>query len=386
MESSLERINQSVLKFLSPLDLKSTYKTIVEEAVDLVGGDEAIIIQRVRNGFRAVYASSTVGYQVKTRKYGFTYHAFTQKKAFVISSEEFLKVHPHLAKEQIKSSIFIPLSYKNKSFGVLIVQAKTDKSFSDRELEVLKLFGSFASMAMKKSQLYDETKKALEVRDLFITTASHELRTPLTTINGYMQLLKNKVTPENFPHYKWFEELTLEVTRLTSLVNELLAINRIRAGHFQYSWKECYLHDIINRSVTTLHFTYPDRMIHFTNNVPDGKDAVVGDRDKLMQVLINILRNAAKFSPPNTPITIELFLKAPNSIIRITDKGRGISKEDLSKVFDEFYKGQNTTEEGMGIGLYLAKRIVTEHHGQLKISSKINKGTSVEIRLPQVKV
>lgn len=388
MENSLEKINNAALKFLTPLTPQATYKTIVEEALKIVDGDEGVVSLKTKEGFKIVYAYHTKEYvRFKSRKRGFSYRAIKEKRAFVVHADELQKIHPDIVRFGVKSSIFIPLLYRNKGIGVLILQSHRDRYFTNQaELNALKLFGSFASLAIRKMQLYGEAKQSLEIRDLFISMAAHELRTPITAINGYTQLLKSKVTPDSFPYYKWLEELSWEVIRLTLLVNELLEINKVRDGQLHYTFRECTIREIIRRAINNIGFVYPHRKIVVEDNDEKVDDIIIADFDKLMQVIINILKNAARFSPPSSSITIFLHFTKSYCIIRITDKGKGISKEDKKRVFEKYYKGKNTAEEGMGIGLYLAKNIVMLHHGTLVIDSEVNTGTVVTMKLPLRKI
>ena len=178
----------------------------------------------------------------------------------------------------------------------------------------------------------------------------------------------------------------MESYRLTQLVNELLEIDRIKTGQFRYIWKECSLKEVINRALMDFRFTHPEYKVNFKNKLAVGHDRVIGDYNKLLQVIINLLDNAAKFSPPEKEITISLKSRYGYIILEIKDKGKGISKKELPKVYEMFYRGKNHTREGIGVGLFLAKNIIIQHHGTISIHSKENKGTIVEIKLPKHKM
>lgn len=390
MDNVLERIYKSALKFLVPLTPEETYETIVKEAINLAGTGEGSIFlpDSGTKDLRRVYTSNPGLYKLKARKRGITYRTFKTRQAAVVTKkeiEQLYKVHPMLKEMETKSIVSVPLSYRNKSIGVLSLQSLKEEQFTQKELDVLKLFGSMASLAIRKTQLYDEIKKALETRDLFISMAAHELRTPLTTISGYGQLLRVKLAGTDGPESKWVEGLTLELFRLTQLVNELLEVNRIRSGEFQYILKECYLTEIIRRAISDLHFTHPNHKISLQNKILKNQDIVIADFDKLLQVIINIIDNSAKFSPTGSEITLDLKLKNNYLILRINDHGEGISKSEAAHVFERFYKGKIATKAGMGLGLFLARNVISKHNGEIKIYSEKNKGTIVEIKLPKLK-
>lgn len=384
MDNALERIYKSGLKFLVPLTPEETFRIIVDEAIKLVHGDQGAIFLEEGGALNEIY-SSVPGHPIRVRRKGFTHRSFAKRETFIVNAKELSKIYPQLVVAGIKSIIFIPLSYKNKSIGVLTVRSDKNKGFAKNEPDILRLFGSMASLAIRKMQLYDEVKRALEIKDLFLSMAAHEFRTPLTTISGYTQLLVGKLPKDHSAQSRWVEELSWETDRLTSLVNELLEVSRIKGGQFQYVWRECHLIRIMERAVAEFCFSHPDRELHFYNKLTDSQDIVVGDFDKLIQVASNLLDNAAKFSSAEKEVSITLDCRPSDFVITVKDSGQGIEKKDLPRIFEGFYRGSRVPGEGMGIGLFLAKSIVTRHKGLINVRSKPGKGTSVEVRLPRAK-
>lgn len=384
METILEKIHKSGLKFLVPLSAEETYKLIVDEAMKLLKADYGHILLFYQGELQRVYASSPVFFKIKNRKRGFMYSVFKKRQAIILQVEQVASVHPRLKEINIKSMIGIPLFYRNQSIGVLGLLSTKENFFSEKDINTLKLFSPLASLAIRKTQLYDETKRALEARDLFISMAAHELRTPITTIHGYSQLLYSKFAGANTPESRWIEDLSWESLRLTYLVNELLEVNRIKTGQFEYRWRECSLKEVIKRSISDFRFTHPKHKIIFQDKA-DGKDAVIGDFNKLLQLVINLLDNAAKFSSSETEILVELESRGRYCHLSIKDQGKGIVKKDIHKIFEKFYQGTGHSKEGLGVGLFLVKNIVTQHHGTINIFSKENRGTRIKIKLPMVK-
>ena len=358
----------------------------MEEGINLVKANYGSILLLQQRELTRVYASAPIFYKIKPRKRDFMYRVLKTKKVVILDVKKIAKRHPEIEKTRIRSDIILPLLNHNEAIGVLSIMSVKEKYFTEREISILKLFVPLAVMAIRKAQLHDETYKALEARDLFMSMAAHELRTPLTTVNGYAQLLYSKLAKANTPESRWAEELTLESYRLTQLVNELLEIDRIKTGQFRYIWKECSLKEVINRALMDFRFTHPEYKVNFKNKLAVGHDRVIGDYNKLLQVIINLLDNAAKFSPPEKEITISLKSRYGYIILEIKDKGKGISKKELPKVYEMFYRGKNHTREGIGVGLFLAKNIIIQHHGTISIHSKENKGTIVEIKLPKHKM
>ncbi len=387
-DNIFETINKVSLSFLEPLSLQEVYAKIIDGAQKLVEAEYGSLILEQDGQLRRVHSTLPVADQVYFRKSGFTYKAFAERKAYVRHSENFGRVHPSIKELGVKSNIFIPLSYKGKSVGVLIVNSLKKEKFKQKDLNILKLFGSMITLAIRKSQLYDETRQALDTRDLFISLAAHELRTPLTAVNGYAQLIHNKLkNGEHETEFRWSEELVGECRRLTALVNELLTVNQIKSGQLQFIFQEVQLSEVVRKSLATINFRYPHRVTLFNTKVDEDSDIVIGDKDKLLQVVSNIIDNAIKFSPPHTEINIDLTKKGSDLLLRITDKGRGIDQKDLDNIFESYYRAsKNVNEEGMGLGLFLTRYIINRHNGHIKVASKLGKGTRVEISLPKAHI
>lgn len=387
MENILQQIYQSSLKLLEPLSLQNTYQIIVKEATILVNGNYGSLVLKEHAGFKEVY--STLPVKVKPRKKGFTYKTFKEQKVSLIhipETKKYSEVHPELIKIGIRSVILIPLSYRKKSIGVLSVNSLKKEHFTKRELDILLLFGSMATLAIRKNHLHQNTIQALKTRDFFISLAVHEIRTPLTSISGYTQLLLSKLSKNpQAPETKWAQKLSEETTRLTHMTSELLQAGRIQTGRIEYELKITGLNKILDKAIDNFHFKYPKHNFIITSEIEKKRDKIVADSEKLLQVFSNILDNAAKYTPTNKKIGLIVKEKSEFFVIHIIDEGKGIAKKDLSKIFQEFYKGKNAVQ-GMGLGLFLAKNIIEAHKGSISARSEVHKGTAIEIKLPLAKI
>lgn len=383
---TLKRIYKASLNFLVPLTPEKTYATIVKEATKLVNAPMGTILLEQNGKLKRVYSSVPLELQIKHRKKGLLYKAFRSAKPTILTIGEIEKAHPEIKELSIASDVVIPLSYRNRTIGILTILSNKEERFSNEEINTLILFGSMASLAIRKAQLYDETRKALEARDFFISTAAHEIKTPVTTIFGYAQLLFDNTKKSKKLKTEWIDSLHAECYRLKFLINDFLEASSINTGRLHYDLKECQLKTITNRVVDNFRFNYPDRKLIFKNNIRAKKNLVIGDFDRLIQALNNLLDNAAKFSASDT--IISLTLKSDNSdfIITVKDQGKGIDKKDHTKIFDRYFKSAGNQHEGLGLGLFLVKSIIEYHHGSVSLRSKLNKGTIVEIKLPKIKI
>lgn len=383
MKSRLEKIYKSALKFLVPLTPEETYKTIVHEAVKLTGARYGSILLEKEGALYRAYTSFPPLYNIVPRKKGVTYRVFRSNKPHIEKVKDIIPIHPIMGETRATVDLMMPLSYHEKPIGVLAILSKPKKTFTKNDIDTLKAFAPFATLAIQKSQAYAETKTALETRDLFIAMASHELKTPLTTINVYIQLMQKKINSGEKIETRWVETLLKEVKRLTKLVRELLQVDQIKIGKFQYEWNTIRMHEVIGEAIKNVHANFPNHSIDFTNNTKDGQDIVHGDFDKLVQAFINILNNSAKYSSKNSPIYVSMSSNDSHIALDVTDYGKGIAKEELPKIFERFYRGTGSQHEGMGLGLFLTKQIIDDHRGTITIDSELNKGTTIRISLPK---
>ncbi len=385
MENTLKKINKACLKFLDPITVEQTLPIITEETSRLLGADLTALYLEENSHLKKVAAFPVKSpLSVEPRKRGFTYRSYKEQKTFVLNKKEINRIHPELKEKNINSAICIPVSYQRKSIGVLLVISHREKKFIKNDLSLLNLFGSYASLAIRKARLYNDLKKALHTRDLFISMAAHELRTPLTAINGYVQLLYTKLSFANSKESRWMKQLLWETKRLTLLINELLEIDRIKKGSLQYIWKECSLTEIVDRAIRNVKFAFPKRDFVFDNKIKDS-DLIIGDYDKLLQVTTNILDNAAKFSPAEKHVEITTSNADKYISVTVKDHGPGIPEDKLLNIFEGYITTHEDIPQGMGLGLFLVRNILKLHRGTIEIKTKLQKGTTVEIQLPKAR-
>ncbi len=385
MDDAFEHIYEATVKFLTPLDLKDTYKKITEEGKNLIDAKFATIFLAKKNKLVHMYTSGTAFYRLNLRKNGYTYTAFTTGKPTYIPIEKYIKTHPEAITGSIKTIFHVPLTNGGKTVGVLNLHSENKYLDVNSTLKSLQLFGSLASLAIRKAQLYKEIKDSLDAQNLFISVAAHELRTPLTTINGYAQLFNQKLARNEMPKKSWAETMQFETLRLRRLMNELLQMDQIKKGGFHYKFEYLSVTDVLKQALKDVKFKYPKHS-YVVNQQYEDHDIVKGDYDKLLQVFINILNNASKFTPSEKPINMYIKKSASYIVAIVSDQGKGISQKDKKHIFEEFFKGENSKTEGLGMGLFISKKIIDDHAGKIRIKSKLNEGTRVEIKLPRPKM
>lgn len=377
----LEKIYKSALKISSQQTGEDVYATIVKEALKLIGGKHGSLILQQDHDYKRVFATSARFFRFKTRKDGYVNQAIRSNSIAVVTPEKFQKIHAETKHTRFTSSIIIPLSFRKKAVGALTI-ITNKKIVSKADKDILRLFGPLATLAIKNAQFFEEMTNAIETRDLFISLASHELKTPLTTINVYSQLIKKKTELRQPIEKKWVEPLLNEITRLARLINELLQVNHVKKGSLLYDWKECSVQEIVSRAITDFKISNSNYKVIYKNEIQNSNDKIWADYDKIIQVIMNILNNASKFSSPHSKIIISTKSLGNTLSISITDHGKGISPDEITHIFDRFYRAESAHKQGMGLGLYLSKQIIDVHKGAIRVNSQLGQGTTFTITLP----
>ncbi|WP_416148037.1 cell wall metabolism sensor histidine kinase WalK [Salipaludibacillus sp. HK11] len=230
-----------------------------------------------------------------------------------------------------------------------------------------------------------EQEKVEEERREFVANVSHELRTPLTSMKSYLEALADGALedPEVAPHF--IQVTSNETERMIRLVNDLLQLSKMDSKDYQVIMGSINATTFVNQVIDRFEMATKNQDIQFIRRIPDKSIAVSGDRDKLTQLLDNIVSNAIKYSPEGGKITCTLKTEKERIVISVKDEGVGIPKDNLSHVFDRFYrvdKARSRNLGGTGLGLAIAKEIAEAHGGSIWVSSEWGKGTMFSFTLP----
>lgn len=221
-----------------------------------------------------------------------------------------------------------------------------------------------------------------KMKNDFISSVSHELRTPLTAIKGWGETLMDAEHTDPELLRRGMKVIVSETERLSGIVEELLDFSRIQSGRMTLRMDPVQLLAELGEAALMFEQRARQEGKQLIYHEPPSLPIVMGDRDRLKQVFVNVLDNALKYSDPGCTVWIEAGVSEQGMVrVAVSDNGCGISAEDLPKVKEKFYKG-NTTRRGSGIGLAVVDEIVRLHHGTLEIESTEGEGTRVTISLP----
>jgi two-component system, OmpR family, phosphate regulon sensor histidine kinase PhoR len=240
-----------------------------------------------------------------------------------------------------------------------------------------------------------QLKRLEEIRMEFVLNVSHELRTPLTAIRGYAETLMDSDLADREESRKFLAVIHRHSERLGRLLDDLLDLSNIELERAPLHIRAVPLADIARQAIAMLTPQANQRTIQIVNTIPADLPPVLADRDRLMQILVNLIDNAVKYTPSGGTVTLESAVLPPQADqkppgqsrveIVVEDTGIGIPQKDLPRITERFYrvdKGRSREMGGTGLGLAIVKHLVESHEGTLVIESVLGKGTRVRVILP----
>ena len=228
-----------------------------------------------------------------------------------------------------------------------------------------------------------ERKEAEQRKDDFLSMASHELRTPITSVKAYTQILQRTFEKEGKQEpILYLSRMDTQINKLTKLIVNLLDVSRMQANKLVFAEETFDFDTLVHETIENIQQTTPHHSIQVDGSI---ERPVVGDKDRLGQVLFNLLTNAIKYSPRNNIVLVRLSTTDEQLTVQIQDFGIGIPKHQQAKIFERFYRvydNNDTTYPGLGIGLYVAQEIIVRHNGTLSVESVEGEGSTFSFSLP----
>jgi signal transduction histidine kinase len=225
-----------------------------------------------------------------------------------------------------------------------------------------------------------------ELKSAFVSTVSHELRTPMTSIKGYVDNILDGLTGALTDRQSYYlNRVKFNIERLTRMINDLLDLSRIEAGRVEVRLASVCMRDLVSEVAEGFQRLAQEKSVALHVRHPDELPPVRGERDKLHQVLTNLLQNAVKFTPQGGEIRVESQVRDDGFVqISVSDTGCGIPPHEFDRVFDRFYRGESVTTEdrGSGLGLPIAKSLVELHGGRIWAESVPGQGSRFFFTVP----
>lgn len=312
------------------------------------------------------------------------------KEVFTLGKDlEILAKQSLYSDKVISSEIYLP----NNRSGMASAKRIDKENFAD---------DSDAKGIMASVILIRDVTKEKEIDRLkteFITTVSHELRTPLTSILGFVEISNKKFNETILPAIDTSDINVLRATktlnrnfnivlsegeRITSLINDILDISKLESGKVIWNFDQIHIEDVINTAHKALSSLFEKKGMLCFINIQLGLPTIRADRERLIQVVINLLSNALKFAD-NGKIICKAELSGENIVVSVTDEGPGIPKDEQENIFEKFKQvGDMITNKpkGTGLGLPISKKIVEAHGGKMWVESEIGKGSTFYFTIP----
>ncbi|MBW2470902.1 MAG: histidine kinase, partial [Deltaproteobacteria bacterium] len=229
-------------------------------------------------------------------------------------------------------------------------------------------------------------KELDRLKDEFVSTVSHELRTPLTSVRAFSEILHDNPEMNAQERQKYLDIMVKETERLTRLINEVLDLAKIESGRADWYMENIDLTVVLREAVEATSQLFSENSVAIVEMTPTFPITVFADRDRIIQVVINLLSNAAKFSPPHKgKVTVRLYFKKREIRVEVADNGPGIKPEEQQKIFEKFKQItdlRNGKPKGTGLGLAICRRIIEYHNGSIWVESMPGEGSKFIFSLP----
>lgn len=333
-------------------------------------------------------------------------------------------LHQQLIKAfDTKTFIAVPLKVQNRMLGSLVADRVEQGTLTVQDMTLLATVGHHIAMALDNANAYAEIEqlnvgleakvqeRTAELRTVnreletanerlkeldrlksqFLSHCSHELRTPLTSIKGFAEnMLRGTLGTLSERQQLYLTRINANADRLTRMIADLLDLSRIESGTIHMVWTQVSLPKLVHEVTEQLQFLAQDKEQNLRVVCPDDQLTMVGDQDRLHQIVTNLAHNALKFSPNKGTVTIELCQEGLNRIvIKVSDTGPGIPSQALAKLFEPFFQAHNDHDlgvKGLGLGLAIVKNLVDLHRGTITVESTLGEGTTFRVTLPTEQV
>jgi len=228
-----------------------------------------------------------------------------------------------------------------------------------------------------------EVRRIERVRRDFVANVSHELRTPLASIKAVIETLQGGALDDRAAAEDFLSRADLEVDRLAQMVEELLELSRIESGEVPLAREPVDLTAVVTRAIARLSAQAGKQEVVLAAEIEAGLPAVTGDAERLERAVVNLIHNAIKFTPPGGTVDVSVTLSGASVSVFVVDTGAGISPEDLPRVFERFYKtDQSRHGGGTGLGLAVVKHTVEAHGGTVTAESEPGRGSTFSFVIP----
>jgi PAS domain S-box-containing protein len=283
-----------------------------------------------------------------------------------------------------RSTVIVPLTGHGRVFGAITMTgSESGRRFDTQDLALAEELASRASMAIENALLYERAKHALRARDEVLGVVAHDLRNPLSAIAMSVDLIDDVGLSETQRRTN-LEAILSSVDQMDHLIQDLLDITRIEAGRLRIDTEPLPLKPVLGEARALVERRAATQGLEVGSEVIGSLPPVLADRQRILQILSNLLGNAVKFTPAGGRITLRAETRGGEALVSVSDTGCGIRAEDLPHLFDRFWQARGPQRDGAGLGLAIAKGLVEAHGGTIWAESEVGVGSTFSFTLPLV--
>jgi signal transduction histidine kinase len=294
-----------------------------------------------------------------------------------------------LSGQGIKSLLAVPIFVGSEWWGTFeLHDCLSERPWLPLEMDATRAIAGMLGGLIQRRRSEDVERKLAQVKDDFIASLSHELRTPLYAITGFVELLQKNKVKDPVVQQEFMGRISQNADRLVALVDELLDASRLEAGRIELDLADVNIGEMVSETLASLESLGAKKNLVITTSITGGGDRPIialADRQRLKQVLVNIVGNAIKFSPPAGRIGVRVSARDGQVRVETSDQGPGIPPDDLSLLFTKFYRTETSVKNavsGTGLGLYISKMIMDSHGGSIGVQSIVGQGSTFYFALP----
>lgn len=395
---NLQIINSVAKTVSESLDTKEILQKVTDATTLLVSAEFGAFFYNVINSKGESYMLYTLSGASREafEKFGMPRNTDVFKTTFdgegILRSDDITKDpryghnHPHCGMPDghlpVVSYLAVPVFSKtgNVIGGLFYGHSKPAQFTGEHEALVIGVAAQ-AGLALDNAKLFEEVEALNAKKDEFIGLASHELKTPVTSVSGYLQILERNLTEDN-KNRLLLGKAIQQVNKLSSLISDLLDISKIHTGKLPFSFTSFDLMSLIEDIREMMQQSNNTHKIDFNRDLKEL--TVFADRQRIEQVIINLISNAIKYSPAAKHVVVNCATHDNKVAVSVQDFGLGINADEQQKIFERFYRAKTSTENisGLGIGLYICSEIINRHHGKLTVESEVGAGSTFTFEIP----
>jgi signal transduction histidine kinase len=291
------------------------------------------------------------------------------------------------------SQITIPMLSGRQVVAMLILETDQEPRLRIADMPFLQRLAEHAAIAIANAKLYADLRRVNDARNEFVSFIAHELKNPLTSVKGYVSMVR--MAGANDMQQDFLERITRNADRMRTIVDDLNDVTKLETNNMKIDAEPCNFREVVDETLASFEKRIADKEQTIAVDVPDELPLVMGDKDRLIQVMTNLVSNAHKYTPQGGRLGVRAEVIAnwrnPRGEMRgtmlriaVADTGIGMSKDDLGKLFQPYFRTDRSKDmdEGTGLGMTLTKGLIEQHSGEIWVESEVNVGTTFYFTLP----